>query len=69
VNEAHPNAAHATAAAHTILLADELRTLPSDERERALASIRLRDGALAREMRDRPQTAAQFAERLRAAVA
>lgn len=47
MNEAHPNAAHATAAAHTILLADELRTLPSDERERALASIRLRDGALA----------------------
>ena len=30
---------------------------------------RVVDGALAREMRDRPQTAAQFAERLRAAVA
>ncbi|MFM1824034.1 MAG: Serine/threonine-protein kinase PrkC [Planctomycetota bacterium] len=45
-----------------VLLAERAPTVPA-------RLARVVDGALAREMRDRPQTAAQFAERLRAAVA
>ncbi len=42
-----PPSLHATATARTILLADELRSLPAEERASAIEAIRARDPALA----------------------